>query len=264
MNGFIINLLISGVAAVLFMSVVFLVARRLRRYDLVDAAWGWVFIVITVSSFMLQPGEMWQLDIQTLVVFLVGVWGIRLSQHIVRRIIATETEDHRYVELRSKWRGNMAWNTYTRVYLLQALLAVCILIPVIFINSAADYAVNVLAVVGLAIWLVGFTIEAISDRQLRTFVASKENKGTLMQTGLWKYSRHPNYFGEITQWWGVFIVALTVPLGWLTIVGPALITYLICFVSGIPLAEKGLQGRSGWKEYKNRTSILIPMPRWRK
>jgi len=261
MSNFIETFLVSGGSAILFMSVMFVIARHFRRYDLVDAAWGWVFIVIAMCSFALQPGVLMQFDIQSLAVLLVAIWGVRLSWHILRRIIATDVEDHRYVELRNKWRGNVAINTYIRIYLVQSILALLILVPVVFINSSPDYDIGVWAVVGVIIWCAGFIVEAVGDTQLRAFTRSNHKSGSLMKTGLWKYSRHPNYFGELTQWWGIFVIALAVPFGWLTIIGPILITYLICFVSGIPLAEKRLSGRSGWYEYKKRTSTLIPLPR---
>lgn len=261
MSSFITSFLVSGGVAILFMSLVFIVARYFRRYDLVDAAWGWVFIVIAMCSFVLQPGVLLQFDIQSLVVLLVAIWGVRLSWYILRRIIATDVEDHRYVELRSKWRGSVGINTYIRIYLVQSVLALLILVPVVFINSSPDYDIGVLVVAGVISWCTGFIIEAVSDNQLRKFISDDRKSGNIMKTGLWKYSRHPNYFGELVQWWGIFIIAVAIPFGWLTILGPVLITYLICFVSGIPLAEKRLSGRSGWYEYKKRTSILIPLPR---
>lgn len=241
------------------MTIVFFVARAIRRYDLVDAAWGWAFMTAALVSYLMQPGDITQLDVQLLVTTLVFVWGIRLSWHIMRRIKSTDVEDPRYVELRKKWRGNMALNIFTRVYMVQAVLATIISIPVIHINIFATEEWTVWTLTGLIVWIVGFTWEAIGDRQLRTFLAEPANKGKIMTQGLWKYSRHPNYFGELTQWWGIFIICLGVQAGWVGIIGPALISYLILFVSGIPLNEKRFEGRPGWKAYKNRTSALIPM-----
>jgi steroid 5-alpha reductase family enzyme len=254
------DFLICALMALAFMTVIFFIGRYIRRYDLVDAAWGSVFIVIAVTSFFLQPGTKFELDIQSLVTLLVIIWGGRLTYHILRRIKATDKEDPRYVELRREWKGNLAFNIFTRIYVLQAVMALLISIPVIHINLFADNRVDIAAWVGLVVWIVGFYFEATGDAQLRRFISVPANKGKLMNKGLWKYSRHPNYFGELTQWWGIFIICLSTQFGWVGVIGPVIISYLIIFVSGIPLNEKRFEGRSGWKEYKQRTSKLIPFP----
>lgn len=252
--------LLCGLVAVVFMSVMFLAARKIGRYDLVDAAWGMSFISVALTSFLLQPGEWLEPDLQLLVTVLVIVWGGRLSWHILRRIQRTTEEDPRYVELRKTWRGNVAANIYIRIYLLQAVLALLICVPVIHINLFADNGITPLAWVGVAVWAVGFFFEAVGDRQLRDFVSRPANKGKIMDRGLWRYTRHPNYFGELTQWWGIFLMCLTTPFGFVGIIGPVLISYLILYVSGIPLNEKRFEGRPGWARYKARTSGLIPLP----
>src|SRR5690606_14931675 len=115
--------ILCAVAAIALMSIVFVVARQIKRYDLVDAAWGPSFMVIALVSFLLQPDAAWEADVQLLVTVLVLIWGSRLSWHILRRVRATDREDPRYVELRKKWRGNLALNVFFRIYLLQAVLA---------------------------------------------------------------------------------------------------------------------------------------------
>ena len=107
---------------------------------------------------------------------------------------------------------------------------------------------------GLLIWLVGFGFESIGDAELKQFIANPTNKGKLMTGGLWKYSRHPNYFGEVMQWWGIFVMALSVTNEWVLIVSPLTITILIVFVSGIPMTEKRYAGRPDWEEYKRQIS----------
>lgn len=232
----------------------------MKRYDLVDAAWGWAFMTAAIVSFLLQPGQLWEIDAALLVTTLVFIWGGRLSWHILMRIRATDSEDPRYVELRKKWRGNISFNVLTRIYLLQAVLALIISIPVIYINLFSGPGWSLWMYVGLVVWIIGFVFESVGDRQLREFVTNPENKGMIMSHGLWKYSRHPNYFGEITQWWGIFLICLGVSFGWIGIVGPVLISYLILFVSGIPLNEKRFEGRTGWAAYRDRTSVLLPLP----
>ena len=254
------DFLLCGLAATVFMTLVFFVAQIIRRYDLVDAAWGSSFVVIALTSFVLQPGDKREFDLQSLVTALVIIWGARLSWHIIRRIRHTQSEDPRYVELRKAWKGNVSLNVYTRIYVLQALLALLICIPVIHINLFADNGITPLAWVGVMVWGVGFLFETVGDAQLRSFISNPKNEGKLMDRGLWRYSRHPNYFGELTQWWGILLMCLTTPFGWVGIIGPVLISYLILFVSGIPLNEKRFEGRPGWAAYKARTSALIPLP----
>ena len=128
------------------------------------------------------------------------------------------------------------------------------------INKYASGEINLLVIIGFIVWLIGFYFESVGDKQLANFIHNPENKGKLMTEGLWKYSRHPNYFGEVTQWWGIWIIALSVPYGWVAIIGPITITILILFVSGVPLLEKKYKGRSDFEAYKKRTSIFIPLP----
>lgn len=244
------------VAAGIFMSGMFLIGRRIGRYDVVDVAWGLTVMVVALFSFLIAPNS----HVASVVSLgLVMVWGARLSGHIYRRLRASKQEDRRYVELRQKWHAkNEHLAIYLRIYLVQALLATIVCVPVLVVNAAHTHVSPVFLWTGLALWAGGFICEALADRQLRQFIQNPINKGRLVTTGLWKYSRHPNYFGELVQWWAIGVIALGVPFGWIGIVGPLLITYLIVFVSGIPLTEKAFEGRAGWDQYKTRTSVLIP------
>jgi steroid 5-alpha reductase family enzyme len=249
---------ISLLGALVFMAGVFAIGRRIHRYDVVDVAWGLVFIVISAISLLLSD----TIRLTNILVFiLVVVWGLRLSSHIYRRLRSTTSEDKRYVELRKKWQsGNESVAIFFRIYMVQALLATIICLPVIIVNAVNVDAVTFFALAGTVIWAIGFSVESLADQQLRQFIRDPHDKGQLMTHGLWRYSRHPNYFGELALWWGVGIIALGVPFGWIGLIGPLLISYLIIFVSGIPPTEKAFAGRKGWDEYKRRTSILIP---WR-
>jgi steroid 5-alpha reductase family enzyme len=116
--------------------------------------------------------------------------------------------------------------------------------------------------VGVLVWLVGFYFEAVGDWQLKKFIKNPENKGKIMQSGLWAYSRHPNYFGEVTMWWGIWL--LNFSQNWWTVVGPMTITFLILKVSGVPLLEKKYEGNKEFEDYKKRTSIFLPLPQRKK
>ena len=116
-------------------------------------------------------------------------------------------------------------------------------------------------VLGVAVWLFGFYFEAVGDAELSRFIKNPVNKGKLLQSGLWSLTRHPNYFGEVAQWWGLWLVALSVPNGWLGIIGPITITFLILKVSGIPMLEKKMEENPDFAEYKRKTSVFIPLLR---
>lgn len=249
--------LVSLVLAVAVVSVVFAVAYlRNRRYDLIDSSWGLLFIVIATYSFLAAEGRTW---LNTVVWLMVLAWGFRLANHIFRRWLKSPQTDRRYVELQAKWPPRVRnLQMYFRVYLVQALLATVISLPVIIIQS--NPAVSVLTYLGLAVWVIGLMFEAAADRQLRDFIADRANRGKLMTRGLWRYSRHPNYFGEITLWWGMALIALSSPYGWIGLAGAATITCLIVFVSGVPPAEQNMSKKPGWKAYKHSTSAVIPLP----
>lgn len=243
-----------------FMTLMFVLSRLLKRTDIVDAAWGPAFVVAAVGAFMLNPfGLSFGANAQALVTILVCIWAVRLSATIAKRLMR-KAEDQRYVNLRKQWKGNEAVNTFLRIFVVQAMLATVISSAVIHINLSQPTVIGVFACIGAAVWLIGFCFESIGDWQLKRFLASPKNKGKLMTSGLWKYTRHPNYFGEATMWWGIFIIALQTPYGWLGIVTPAVITYLLLFVSGVPMTEKAFEGKPGWNEYKRRTSMFMPLP----
>lgn len=245
------------VAAAVFMSVMFVVGHRMKRYDIVDVAWGLTFIVISLVSLAMNQANLTSIALYCLV----AIWGVRLSTHIYRRFRAAPHEDKRYVELRKKWRSsNVPAAIYSRIYLVQAVLATIVCLPVLVVHAAQMDVQPIYLWTGLLVWAVGFTFEAVGDYQLRSFLQHPQPKGGLMTSGLWKYSRHPNYFGELVQWWGIGVIALGVPYGWIGLVGPAMISYLIVFVSGVPPVERAFEGRPGWAEYKARTSVLIPLP----
>lgn len=244
-------------AVMVFITTVFAVAMHLKRLDVVDIAWGGAFIVAALTSYLLG-GE--QAGTQALATGLVFVWGLRLGLSILRRFYGSKKEDERYTDLRKQWKGNLYVNSYIRIFLVQGVLATIVALSVIVINLSEPQAIGVLALVGLLVWFVGFYYESVGDEQLRRHLSNPANKGKIMTNGLWRYTRHPNYFGESVQWWGIWLISLSVPWGWATIIAPLTITYLLLFVSGVPLTEKRFEGRTGWESYKKRTSVFVPLP----
>lgn len=237
-----------------YMSLWFVVSLIEKRNDVADVAWGLGFVLMTWTSYLLSD------DSDTrgfLVGILVSIWGLRLAWHIHARNKG-KAEDYRYLGWRKEWGKWFYIRSYVQVYLLQGMFLFLIILPVLLINKSAGAELGLLDIVGVIVWLFGFYFEAVGDAQLARFIKNPLNKGKLMQGGLWAYTRHPNYFGEVTQWWGLWLVALSVPNGWFGIIGPITITFLILKVSGIPMLEKKMAENPEFAEYKKRVSIFIP------
>ena len=269
--------LVGFLTALAFQTVMFVVATRLRRDDLVDVGWGLSFILLVWTWWPMGQSWSWQpnLWLGTLVAFMVTVWGSRLSLHILMRILRSKKEDARYTDLKASWSKQSLMARYLRIYVIQALLASLIALPTFVVLTSCGlsqwpfdnyYVGFIWAMVGL--WIVGFVIEAVADMQLRSFLQQRV-ANTTMQSGLWRYSRHPNYFGELVQWWAIGLLGIFAgaelwwgePLmGWAALLGPSLLSYLIIKVSGIPPAEARAAKRPDWADYCRRTRVLVPLP----
>jgi steroid 5-alpha reductase family enzyme len=239
------------------MSLWFIISLLKKRNDVADIAWGLGFVLLAWASFYLS-GAGGQREL--LVCLLVSIWGLRLALYIYRRNKG-KPEDYRYQKWRRDWGEWFYLRSYLQVYLLQGALLFLIALPVLVINKNGEGIPGILDFIGVAVWFFGFCFEAIGDAQLARFIKDPANKGKLMQSGLWAYTRHPNYFGEVTQWWGIWLIALAVPNGVFTVVGPLTITFLILKVSGIPMLEIKMEENPGFAEYKRKTSMFIPRPR---
>jgi len=239
-----------------YMTLWFFISVIKKRNDVADIAWGLGFVLLAWLSYFISNDS----NIRGLLTgILVSIWGLRLAWHIYTRNKGKK-EDSRYLLWRKEWGKWFYLRSYAQVYLLQGILLFLIILPVLLVNKNAGQAFGFLDITGIAIWLIGFFFESVGDAQLAKFIKNPLNKGKIMQGGLWRYTRHPNYFGEVTQWWGIWLIVLSVPNGWFGIIGPVTITFLILFVSGVPLLEKKYTGRVDFEEYKKRTSIFIPLP----
>lgn len=236
-----------------FMTAGFLVAKTRKRIDTVDTLWGLGFIVVAWST-VIQANS-WR---SLLVAILVSIWGFRLANHIYRRS-KNKSEDPRYMEIASKWKGSLWPRAYVSIFLLQGVLVLLVGLPILMIADQKLAGWEWLIVLGVIIWLKGFIIESIADRQLKDFLALKD-RPKVLQTGLWRYSRHPNYFGELTQWWGIGVISLSVSYGWIGLLGPLLLSILIIFVSGIPPIERRRAKDPEYHAYQKRTSALVLLP----
>ncbi|MBK7342165.1 MAG: DUF1295 domain-containing protein [Saprospiraceae bacterium] len=147
---------------------------------------------------------------------------------------------------------------YLQVYLLQGFLLVIIGMPLIVVATSQGDDIHWFSWIGLFSWIAGFLVQTFADRQLARFVKQRKSKDEVLDRGLWRYSRHPNYFGEIVMWWSVFVMTIPVPGSWIGAIGPLVITFLLVYVSGVPLLEKRYADHPGYQAYKARTSALIP------
>jgi steroid 5-alpha reductase family enzyme len=240
----------------LYMSLWFLISVILKRNDVADVAWGLGFVVAVLTVFVRQGHIGWR---SLIALVLVSIWGLRLSYHIFRRNIK-KPEDSRYQKWRSEWKNYFYIRSYVQVFVLQGILMYLIVLPALLINTSYNPPLNWIDAVGIAVWILGFCFESISDGQLAKFLKNPGNKGKILNTGLWKYTRHPNYFGEVTQWWGVWILSLSVPGSLWAIIGPITITFLILKVSGVPMLEKKMAENPLFDEYRKTTSMFIPLP----
>ena len=252
MNAILLSFLIS-----LAVNAAFFAFAAIRETDVVtDLSYSLSFAVLAIVLPLSGAREPVQLAASLLVL----VWAVRLGGYLLGRILRIKV-DHRFDEM----RGNPL--RFARFWLLQAISVAVIMLPVTYLVSQdAAPGVGVWAVVGTSIWFVGLVIEAVADRQKSAFKGKSENRGRFIQSGLWKYSRHPNYFGEILVWWGLFVFAVPFLHGaaFAVVIGPVFITLLLLFVSGIPLLERSADEKYGddpaYREYKARTSILVPLP----
>jgi steroid 5-alpha reductase family enzyme len=243
-------------AVLLYMTVWFFLALWRRRNDLADIAWGGGFIAAALTAGLLQTQGTPR---ARLVILLVILWGVRLAVHIGLRNLG-RGEDERYRKWREEWGRHWLIRSYLQVFLLQGVLLYLISLPVLWTILVGPTVWTGLDAVGLAVWGLGFVFEAVGDYQLAQFKKNPANRGRIIQQGLWRYSRHPNYFGEVTLWWGIYLLALATPGGWMTIIGPLTITFLILKVSGIPLLEKKYVNNAAFQEYARKTSVFFPLP----
>lgn len=237
------------------MTLLWLISLQLKNSSIVDIFWGTGFVIANWVYFALAP-EGFPLR-KWLVGILVTVWGLRLSLHILRRNWG-KPEDFRYQAWRKEAGPRWWWLSFFRVFLLQGILMWIISAPLLATQRGAKPAHLILFdFLGVIVWGIGFFFEAIGDLQLTRFKADPANKGKVMDRGVWRFTRHPNYFGDSAQWWGYYLITAFIG-GWWTIFSPILMTLFLLRVSGVALLEKTLETRPGYKEYIEKTSAFLP------
>lgn len=239
-----------------YMTILWLVSLVKKDSSIVDIFWGLGFVVLSAVYYFAVRS----FPTRSLLVFaLVAVWGLRLTIRIFRRNWRRE-EDFRYRAWRQAAGSKYWWFSYFQVFLLQGGLMGLLITPVLTaqFNSAPDE-LTFFDLAGVLVWGVGFFFEAVGDWQLDRFKNDPANKGQLMRSGLWAYTRHPNYFGDALVWWGYFLIALGTPGGLWTLYSPMLMTWLLVRVSGMALLEKALlDSKPGYREYVQSTRAFIP------
>jgi steroid 5-alpha reductase family enzyme len=244
----------SIVVVFIYMTIFFTIAQIVKKNSIVDMGWGIGFVVIAIYTLFASENYNPR---SIMVTALVSVWGIRLFYHILKRNWG-KTEDFRYVAMRKNWGKWVVPKAFIRVFMLQGALMLIIAYPIIMNNTSSTGNLGMLEIIGLIIWIVGFIFEALGDKQLKSFISDKKNKGHIMKQGLWKYTRHPNYFGEATMWWGIFIISISSKSGIYGIISPIIITLLLLFVSGVPMLEKHYENNKEFQAYAKVTSRFLP------
>jgi steroid 5-alpha reductase family enzyme len=243
--------------AITMLGLLFWLVSLIRRdVSVVDSAWSLLFLgglIAYLAASTAPPGPR-----TALIVALVAVWALRLSAYITWRNWG-EGEDRRYQAMRQKHQPGFAVKSLYLVFGLQGLLAWGIALPLAAAVSATG-PLNLLDLAGVALWTLGMLFEALGDYQLARFKAQPQNRGRVMDRGLWRYTRHPNYFGECCIWWGFYLLALAAG-GWWTLLSPVLMTFLLLRVSGVALLERDIgERRPGYRDYVQRTSAFLPRP----
>lgn len=240
-----------------FLTGLWVVSLIIKDASIIDIFWGPGYVIMAWFYYFASsgPGSFRNVLLCTLVT----IWGMRLALYIGKRNIG-KGEDFRYQEWRKEGGKNYWWISFLRVFLLQGIL-LWIISSVLYIamSDGQNFYVTDWDKLGVLIWSIGFYFEAVGDWQLAKFKKNPNNKGKVMNKGLWKYTRHPNYFGDALLWWGYFMFAIPVEGGWKFIFSPILMTYLLLRISGVSLLEKTLTAtKPAYKEYKEKTSAFIP------
>ena len=251
------DIIMTGIALILiYLSIMFTIVIRKQDTSIGNFSWGGVVMLMALYTLLTTS------SLSTFQLLLTGFtlsWGLRLAYYAYTRY-------HKGVDPRfTSWLQRGVWHTrlfaFVWIFILNGFMGTIMSLPIIAINNCPYNPFDTFSWIHGAImmlWSTGFYCEAISDLQLYAFLRNPENKGKIMDQGLWHYSRHPNYFGEIVMWWAMYLFALSVPYGYLTIIAPCAITITLVFVTGIPWVEGAMANNPAYQEYKRKTSMLVP------
>jgi len=248
--------LIAALAILIYFTLFFIVAQLIHNNSIVDIGWGSGFVVSAWCTFLIKGVNS---SIVWVVLALLSFWGLRLSYYILIRNHGKE-EDFRYQNMRKRWGTSFpTLKAFLNVFLMQGVLMYIVSLPIIAFIDAPKDKINLLTITAMIFWLVGAFFEVVGDAQLKRFKADADHRGKLMTEGLWRFTRHPNYFGEALMWWSLtgLIISVNPNLFWV-LISPLLMNLLLLFVSGVPLLEKKYAGRPDFQAYARRTNKFIP------
>ncbi len=248
--------LVGLVTLLTVLTLAWMLSLRRRDASIADVCWGLGFVLLAWVYCLLSPSltrRSW------LVASLITLWGARLSVHIFRRNHG-KGEDPRYQTMRAAHGRAFWWRSLFTVFWLQGALLWCVALPLLVaVRATQPVALTAVDGLGVVLFAVGFGFEVVGDYQLERFTTQPENRGRVLDTGLWRYTRHPNYFGDATLWWGIYAMAASTPGGWTTFLSPALMLLLLMRVSGATLLEDGLKAsKPGYRAYITRTPAFFP------
>ncbi|MCB9772320.1 MAG: DUF1295 domain-containing protein [Candidatus Omnitrophica bacterium] len=260
MTATILHMLLLGALSVgsLFL-IMWIIHLFLRNAAVVDVGWGLGFIVL--SFVYILHGEGFNLR-NTVYFLMISLWGMRIVLYLIKRISSEKEEDKRYRKIRQNF-GKLAWFKFLFIFEFQAALEVIIAIPLLIVSLNPNPGLAFIEIIGMIIFAISLLGEAVADEQLHAFKRNPDNKGKTCDVGFWKYSRHPNYFFELMIWVGISVFALGSPMGWVGIISPLVMFYLLMYVSGVPLAEEQslLSRGDEYRKYQKTTSIFFPLPK---
>lgn len=247
-------LFLSAKIIFVFMNMMFVIAQFKKDNSIVDIGWGLGFLCVTIGLLFAHGS---QTLVQLSFLAMIALWSLRLAGYIFKRNRGTG-EDYRYAAWRKEWGRNVVWRAYLQVFMLQGLIMLIVLSPAYALFSLQHADLEIQHMIGMVLWSIGFYFEAVGDAQMMRFKANPNNKGKVMDQGLWRYTRHPNYFGEALLWWGFGVFSLSTELWWLSLIGPALITFFLLKVSGVAMLERKYAGNTKYAEYQRTTNAFLP------
>jgi len=250
------ELLLAALTIAVLMVGTWLISVVIKDASIVDITWGLGFATVATVLWIADDSRS---SLDTLLWIMTLTWGLRLCLYLARRNLG-HGEDYRYVAMRKRWGPAFPVISFLTVYTLQGTLMWIVSLPV-QLSHRQEGSIGALAIIGVVLWLVGFYFESVGDLQLRRFKADPSNEGKVLDTGLWRYTRHPNYFGDACVWWGIALVACSVSVGRWGLIGAAVMNVLLLKVSGVALLERSLKRRKpDYQAYVERTSAFIPRP----
>jgi len=250
-------MLLSTATIAAMMTMVWILSLRRRDASIVDIAWGSGFVLVAWAVLVAASPRR---AVDWVLPCLVTFWGLRLSGYLAWRNHG-QPEDYRYRQMREKWGDAFWWVSLLTVFGLQGVVMWVVSLPIQTGIGRDGAAASWLTLLGVVLWAIGFCFEAVGDWQLARFKSNPSNKGVVLDKGLWRYTRHPNYFGDFLVWWGLFSVAWSLGAPWWTVVSPATMSVLLMYVSGVTLLEKSLTAaKPTYQTYVQQTNAFFPGP----